>query len=1229
MAGLAALPAIAQKEKDRKEGAPEKDACAKQSEVLGKYRVKEDAALPGLDKKDGKYVERDSEGKDNPCPDTEKLRDAVEGAMKAEVLDNVRRQEMERFKGLGIAGAEKHVEGLELRQLRLLTSVVGANAVTKLHFRDLEELKQLVAHLKAVGQDERNPVGPLNKFFEDTGDRPGLAATALARSLPKDHVLFSYWARAREPFDRGEMIRNAHREGGVQFRVPPSPSVYEALDGVLRGANVYGSKGWADQLKRDSPLEFARLKEQVLAMTEFRDTEIRKNALRFLGQIDRHEHVDLFLGLLEDVSMHAVVSDTIHGILDKLNQPDLGPADTESLAKIKAKLVQEASEAQGQRLSSVLSMLANYKDLSLAPLFLQNIKSDSGQKGLYMLIDQFVDDKGLRKDAASMAKLEPIRKGLLDLLASDDRGVRSEALQMLGRLRDTRLVDTFLKHFPEPTAAGALASTIYALRQEKNDRSSPEAAGKLAKIKEHLTALFKSEDAKTRVMAMRTIFAFKEDVPVQAILELMKDPALSDEAGRLVGDLLEHPDKTAPFFAELKAKIKEKALLLAGHSDPSVAENAISLLGKLRDQSLIRTFIKHLKNDDLAMAAAYAIQGTMRNMVPDPALRAEIRGAVLPLTEPDFARDIRRTAVDILAQLKDPTLLPEFLRLIDDPETRGSAASGLQDLMSGSVPLSVPMKALVLEKFMPMAETHDMELRSIAQRALSDLNDDSLLDFFFKKLNDEGQGVDPILRMVRTYAEQGSGVFIEKVPAILRRLVKETGIPRRSELNWAVVSALGHLNKFDDAQVRAFAQRFSEKGDETTLLEFIGASSASDEVNETSGLHGNVARELYNKAMQLAGNNLSSLLKQDSPEDRSRTARILSRLQRYALLKPDFAKDPALVKMITNAAFSQDRLIPVQQAFAFAEQLRQAGGKAYDDALLARINAKDLTGGFDPGIALLYLGMNVRELGDKQKAEVEAMMTMRFTPELRAHIEERREVPFYNGWAKPIARTKDDKHVWDPKEPLRIAINMTQPGHAKMFLDFLAARGFKQQPKVDMNPAVPADRYEAYKLSFKAAGEQPIELQLNVLPSNNGGWVLNKKLLNDLIVAQWQDSKLHVVGSRAHAGEIDARTLAGIETHDKLYVDGACGGAAPAAMVVGEKCKRCSSFASIGTGEGHLNNPAFERLFRALAQRKDFPAIAAGFRTAGVPLHRFTVDLGRSKSFEEWMVAASYMSSEK
>ncbi|MBI3547956.1 MAG: hypothetical protein HY078_02770 [Elusimicrobia bacterium] len=1214
----------------RNPATPEKDACGKQAEVLGKYGVKEGADIRGLENKDGKYVEKG--GEETACPNSDALRGAVETTLEQEATERDQAQEMQRFRALGIAGGEDHVKSLKTEQLRLLNSIVGANAVTKHHFKNLDELKLLSAEMKRVSGP--NPLSELHRFFDNTKVRLGDRGQVVANALPRDNALFAYWDRTRDPFDRSDSHR-LQAAGGIQFQPPPVPTVDELL--VKAYAGKYEgrvSPKWVSDLKKTSPAEYERLKSGLLAMTGFRSSEVRTNGLTLLGQIDGRAHTDMFIDLLGDLSVHRTVLSAIHGfIVTAMKETGAGASkDAQTLEKIKTRLVQETAEAKGERLESLLGVLATYGDPALAPTFLKNLRSERGRNGLYRLLSKVQDEKGyLRKDAESVAQADVLRKGLLERVSSEDPETSREALAMLAHMRDARLTETFLLHFKNPTAASGLSSVIHTLRYEQT-HGSPDAAGKLGKIRETLMTMLKTETGPMRVNAMKTLHAFGEDSLASMFMDLTKEPELVNDARNLVLDhLYRRQDRNDPnATAALKEMIKAKAIPLVDHPSIQVSVNALELLGKLEDPSVAGILLKYVKHETKGATALDALSEVLYRRLPlDPVVRAEVRKLALEFTAPANDRETRRRGMSMLRQLNDPTVIPHLLSLLGQRELAGHVESALAALTSKPANIPPEMKALLLETMLPLADSTDRDLGPLARRVLSDLGDQSMQDFFFKRLEEgKEQSAEPLLKLARAFSSAGPTEYMGKMPEFVRRLVQATRGLSRNDANWAVINSLGHLNSFNDAQVAEFAKRFDDpKNDVKVLLEIIGASSPNDEVNERSGLHGNVARELYKRALELAGKNpLSSYMKDETAEDRNRTARILSRLQRYALLQPDFAKDPALAKLIANVAFSGHPSIAVQQTFAFGEQLRQAGGASFVEGLIARAAARDRTGGFDPGIALLYMGMNLGEFPEKQQGAVEAMMKERFSEELRTLIADRREVPFYAGWDKPIARGKDGQGVWDREKPLRIAINMTQEDHALLFMTHLRTRGFAQQSKTPMNAAEPAKRYDAYKLINRATGGQPIELHINVLPSNKGGWVNNKDLLNELVTSQWKNPDFHVVGSRAHSGEIRPRLISEIETQNKLYVDGACGGASAAAMAVGPNCKHCTSFASIGTGEGHLNNPAFERLFRMLSQRKNFPDIVSGFRAAGVPTHRFTVDLGRSDTFRRVATEASYFS---
>ncbi|MBI3549307.1 MAG: hypothetical protein HY078_09735 [Elusimicrobia bacterium] len=483
----------------------------------------------------------------------------------------------------------------------------------------------------------------------------------------------------------------------------------------------------------------------------------------------------------------------------------------------------------------------------------------------------------------------------------------------------------------------------------------------------------------------------------------------------------------------------------------------------------------------------------------------------------------------------------------------------------------------LIKNFARIALSGDRDLGHYAQHFL---RDEALLPILVEHLNSPKRySQDVALRAIHGILD-GYGQklqdgrpeeFLQKVPGILEAVTK-AGLTNYRSID-LIMTALHNLNdnRITAQMKTAFAQKFTEP---SVLLSLLGASSSRDEVDARRGLHTDTATILFNQFKRVtAGRKLSDFLKFDQPGDRYLATRVLTRLNRYGVLGPELQSDPALAKLVATHMFTSEtaRELPVEEAFALAKLALRYHGQAVGNELLDKIKNDRRDGSFNATSALLYLGLHPDLLPADLQPKLREQLT-RLPEAVRKGIDDRAKTPFYEAWPRT--------------GPIKASLVMSQADHAFQFMGTLRSQGYSstQLPREENG------QVQRFVMKKSVPGGQPIELHVDILPSNHDGWVLDKNLLNDRLKKRYEDTTFNVVGYRGHTGEYNYRTLSQVQRNNVFVYDLSCGSSHHVNDWV-RGCTDCGHMSTVAVGEGRVNNIVLGNLLESLSKRETYPQI--------------------------------------
>jgi HEAT repeat protein len=321
-------------------------------------------------------------------------------------------------------------------------------------------------------------------------------------------------------------------------------------------------------------------------------------------------------------------------------------------------LVEALNEPNADTQEKALQALKEIADATVLPNLLQVIENPDGRK--YPLVMDVIDL------LVSLDSKNTTVPKLLDLLESQDPGIREIAVLALGRFNTKEYIPQLVQALNDPTirVRKAVVRSLgeigyqeiipYLLKmldrrgEEYDERMFSTAAFALAKL--DFEQAFSHPDAEVRKAAIYLLEKQNPEIALPRLKAALKDTSFYVR-GQAIG-----------MIGQLKAKeLIEEVFQALDDPDTIVQFQAASTLGQICSAEIIPKLIKKLKTTE--SKTRRAVVDTMRNLDSEQAVQGLFQALV------DSDQSVRRNALYALGQLCRKTAIPYFIEILLDPQT--------------------------------------------------------------------------------------------------------------------------------------------------------------------------------------------------------------------------------------------------------------------------------------------------------------------------------------------------------------------------------------------------------------------------------------------------------------------------------------------------------------------------------------------------------------------------------
>lgn len=512
----------------------------------------------------------------------------------------------------------------------------------------------------------------------------------------------------------------------------------------------------------------------------------------------------------------------------------------------------------------------------------------------------------------------------------------------------------------------------------------------------------------------------------------------------------------------------------------------------------------------------------------------------------------------------------------------------------GEVKNDRSLAAALKPEFIRLLSFRDGETRALAAEALGRMRDDALDGDFAALLNDPdldvrqhaaralGASLGRAVRSETGEKPASYAALAAKAPRIVSALALAPN-SQELEAGYIATDSFDYLNLMPDDDRRTMLEGFQ---DPVALLAWLGLSTNS-RIREHEGLHTAQAKELFARIRALSGEKHLSELLEDPRLASELKTRILARLMRYDLLESELRRDPALAGLLPRLLLT-GHLSP--QSFLAVLQLAwHARPREFSRALLRELETPDPAG---KRLAALLLTLNRERLPAPERRRLEKAASKVLPAGLLERANSFSSRPLY-------------MREW-PRDRLGVGLAMTQREHADLFIQHMRQNGYTVRPGAARNET----------LLERDLGGVRIRVEILVLPSRPGGWVVDRGRVDTALAGYFRRRDIQVVAYRGHVGDYDQTALGKVKSFDKAFFDFGCDSSYDRAALA--SCRNCAFFGTTTASLGPANNAFLRVALELLAQRLDHRRMETMFEsTFPESTHRYTGPWSTADLFEE------------